>query len=84
MWYNDRMSKKEVIFVVSLFLAWGVVCALGGYNRGKVGAEFDRAEVRHHTAEGRIVTVVMRDGTTVWVDANEPRNLSIPLMRRSD
>lgn len=64
--------------IILIFIAWA------GYAAGYSNAEIDRAEVRHHTMNGRVVTIVMRDGTRVMIDANEPRDTSKPLMRQSD
>ena len=83
-WYNTRMNNKQLAIAILATLGLIASSAFAGYLGGKQHAGFEHAEVRHHTLEGRIVTVVMRDGTTVWIDANEPRDHSIPFMRRSD
>ena len=74
---NIIINVAGALFILG-FVGWG--CYAAGYSN----AEIDRAEVRHHTMDGRVVTIVMRDGTRVMIDANEPRDTSKPLMRQSD
>jgi hypothetical protein len=78
--------KNIIINIAGAVIILGFVASAwwAGYAAGSSDAEIDRAEVRHHTLEGRIVKVIMRDGTTIWIDANEPRDHSIPFMRQSD
>jgi len=74
---NNIINVAGAVIILS-FIAWA------GYAAGYSNAEIERAEVRHHTMDGRVVTIVMRDGTRVMIDANEPRDTSKPLMRQSD
>ena len=74
---NNIINVAGAVIILS-FIAWV------GYAAGYSNAEIERAEVRHHTMDGRVVTIVMRDGTRVMIDANEPRDTSKPLMRQSD